>query len=110
MNRTVREAFSSGSGHLGYIYDFGSSTELVLSLSASLQVSVQHLVNVVARNEAPIWPCDVCGHPATRICAECANRGNGFLCGIHARSHGCGNDMLLPVVNSPRMGVCGYCG
>lgn len=38
-------------------------------------------------------------------------RENPFFCETHAKRHECYNlDMLLPVVNSPRMGVCGYTG
>ncbi len=34
----------------------------------------------------------------------------GWLCDSCAEDHKCGEDMLLPVVNSPRTGVCGYTG
>ena len=34
----------------------------------------------------------------------------GWLCQSCADEHECGEDMLLPVVNSPRTGVCGYAG
>jgi hypothetical protein len=34
-----------------------------------------------------------------------------FVCSDHARDHACGEEeSLMPVVNSPRMGVCGYTG
>jgi hypothetical protein len=32
------------------------------------------------------------------------------LCQACAEDHECGEDMQLPVVNSPRVGVCGYAG
>lgn len=67
-------------------------------------------VRVVARNEPPIWPCDTCGQPATLVCAQCVYDGQAFYCAEHGPSHDCGEEMLLPVVNSPRMGVCGYAG
>jgi hypothetical protein len=36
---------------------------------------------------------------------------NPFYCEEHAGDHGCEDaEMLLPVVNSPRMGMCGYAG
>jgi hypothetical protein len=47
---------------------------------------------------------------ATAVCAQCLYESKGFCCGAHAPDHDCGEDMLLPVVNSPRMGVCGYSG
>jgi hypothetical protein len=34
----------------------------------------------------------------------------GWLCDECAVGHECGEEMLLPVVNSPRVGVCGYVG
>ena len=106
----IDEFLGSTGSRLGYVYDFGSSTELVLSHTGGVEAAAVKGVRVVARNEAPSWPCDECGQPARMICAECANEGGGFCCETHAVEHPCGEDMLLPVVNSPRMGVCGYTG
>ena len=36
--------------------------------------------------------------------------GTGWLCDDYAEGHKCREEMLLPVVNSPRTGVCGYVG
>ena len=44
------------------------------------------------------------------ICAQCIYEDKGCLCDACARSHECGEEMLLPLVNSPRAGVCGYTG
>ncbi len=110
MNKRIAEVLGSSGSRLGYVYDFGSSTELVVSHVAIVEAAPVKGVRVVARNEAPSWPCDGCGQPATTICAECANADGGFYCGTHGLKHRCGEDMLLPVVNSPRMGVCGYTG
>jgi hypothetical protein len=38
------------------------------------------------------------------------DEGAAFLCNACVAQHGCGEEMLRPVVNSPRMGVCGYDG
>ena len=52
-----------------------------------------------------------CAEPAVQLCAECdADEGVAFLCNACAAQHECGEEMLRPVVNSPRMGVCGYSG
>ena len=110
MNTKVREAFGSAADRLGYVYDFGSSTELNVALSGAVEGSAKGVVRLVARNEAPTWPCDVCDEPATVVCAQCLYEGKGFCCTAHAPSHDCGDGMLLPVANSPRMGVCGYTG
>jgi hypothetical protein len=110
MNTKLSEAFGTTGERLGYVYDFGSSTELVLSLSGTAEGASKDIVRLVARNEPPTWPCDECGQPATAVCTQCLYEGKGFCCMTHGSSHGCGEEGLLPVVNSPRMGVCGYTG
>ncbi|MDI6903856.1 MAG: hypothetical protein QMC77_09015, partial [Methanocellales archaeon] len=54
--------------------------------------------------------CESCGKTATRVCTQCVWSGEGWLCDECAGKHECGEDMLLPVVNSPRVGMCGYTG
>lgn len=110
MNTNVGDAFGRVGSRLGYVYDFGSSTELIASLSGVVEGNSRYVVQVAARNEPLTWPCDECGQPATAVCAQCAYEGKGFCCSKHGSSHDCGEEMLLPVVNSPRMGVCGYTG
>jgi hypothetical protein len=110
MNMTVGEATGLFAGKLNYVYDFGSSTELQVSSSTILESPMKTSVQLAARNEAPTWLCNSCGKPATTVCAQCVYEGRGFCCAAHASSHECGDEMLLPVVNSPRMGVCGYTG
>ena len=34
----------------------------------------------------------------------------GYLCDECAKGHECGEEMLLPIVNLPQTGVCGYAG
>lgn len=96
--------------NLHYEYDFGDTTALTLSDSGSTPALLGRRVQILARNQAPVWPCNVCGNPARLVCVECRWEGKGFCCDAHAEDHECGEDMLLPVVNSPRMGVCGYSG
>lgn len=110
MNARVGDALGVVGQRLGYVYDFGSSTELIVSLSGSADGGFRNAVQLAARNEPPTWPCDRCRQPATTVCAQCVHEDMGFCCADHAASHDCGEDMLLPVVNSPRMGVCGYTG
>jgi hypothetical protein len=110
MNTKVTEAFGAAADRLGYVYDFGSSTELVVNLSGIVEGHSKEAVRLVARNEPPTWPCDECGDTAKAVCTQCLYEGKGFCCAAHASSHDCGEEMLLPVVNSPRMGVCGYTG
>ena len=96
-----------------YEYDFGTTTELELRvLGARPAPAVKAKVSVLARNKAPSYPCVACGKPGESICAECgcADILEGLVCGACARSHKCGEEMLLPLVNSPRTGMCGYTG
>jgi len=95
-----------------YEYDFGSTTELALKVVALReQGTPKNAVQLLARNEAPEVICQECGaQPATLICTECAWNGEGWLCGACAAEHECGEEMSLPVVNSPRVGVCAYTG
>jgi hypothetical protein len=94
-----------------YIYDFGTSTELLLTvISAREGFSKGKEVRIMARNDPPDIKCDVCGKPATDVCCQCVYEGSGWLCEDCRGKHECGEDMLLPVVNSPRVGMCDYTG
>jgi hypothetical protein len=96
-----------------YEYDFGSTTTLQLKVMTERTGRLgRPNVRLLARNTPPVWPCAICGQPATWVCAYCLQEeGNAFACRAHRPQHGCGEqEGLLPVVNSPRMGVCGYTG
>ena len=94
-----------------YEYDFGTTTELILKTVGELEeVPKGESIQIMARNEAPRYQCSVCGDEATQICTQCIYDDAGLLCEQCALKHECGEDMLLPVVNSPRTGVCGYTG
>ncbi|MBI4821380.1 MAG: hypothetical protein HY791_34290 [Deltaproteobacteria bacterium] len=94
-----------------YAYDFGSTTELelkVVGVRIGSGGRARGAVRLLARNEAPEANCVVCGQPATVICTA---EGEEYLCKTHEPSHKCGFvEGHLPVVNSPRCGVCGYTG
>lgn len=92
-------------------YDFGTTTELRLKVIGEREGVVKgKSIQMLALNEPPTVPCSVCGKPATELCSECIYEGNGWLCESCAEDHKCGEEMLLPVVNSPRTGMCGYTG
>ncbi|MFO7968403.1 MAG: hypothetical protein R6U44_12485 [Archaeoglobaceae archaeon] len=93
-----------------HTYDFGSPTELRLKVISEIECSDEFgPIQILARNDTPSVLCG-CGKEATWICFECSLDGDGWLCDECAEEHGCGEDMFLPVVNSPRVGVCGYEG
>ncbi len=90
-------------------YDFGSTTVLNLKVMGERTGRIRRgPIRLLARNDAPEFTCAVCDAPATQIDVEAMyEEDNPFLCNKHAKEQG---DVLLPVVNSPRMGVCGYAG
>ncbi|MBM3862289.1 MAG: hypothetical protein FJ395_21920 [Verrucomicrobia bacterium] len=92
-------------------YDFGTSTDLRLKVAGERWGQGRsNTIQLLARNEPPEIPCGECGKPAAKICSECSYEPTGWLCPKCAKKHACGEDMMLPVVNSPRTGVCGYVG
>lgn len=93
-------------------YDFGSTTRLKLRVVSEREGTVKgEPVKLLARNLPPPILCGSCGKQATQVCTDCIYGGSeAWLCKKCAKKHGCGEDMFLPVVNSPRVGVCGYCG
>jgi hypothetical protein len=93
-----------------YDYDFGSTTELKLKVVGKRDGTTKPGdVRLLARNLPPDIRCR-CGQPAVWVCSQCLWDANGWLCESCSKQHECGDDMFLPVVNSPRVGVCGYCG
>jgi len=111
MRTRVSEVLEVGM-KLFYQYDYGSTTALVLRVVALREQDLpKGTVQLLARNEATQVSCQRCSiQPATKICTECAWNGEGWLCEACAVAHDCGSEMCLPVVNSPRVGVCGYTG
>lgn len=111
MTVPAGKVFSRSGQRAAYEYDFGSTTALVLTVAGTRLVADGNAtVQVLARNAPPIWPCAVCGEPAVHVCTDCAHVSDPFVCDLHAGTHDCGDEYFLPVVNSPRMGTCGYTG
>lgn len=110
MKATLGEVLRPGL-RFTHTYDFGTSTELVLRVVAEREGGHRAGdVHLLARNAAPPFACGGCGSLATDVCAQCSEGGGGWLCKPCGRRHECGDEMLLPVVNSPRVGQCGYTG
>ena len=101
---------------LEYDYDFGSTTELRIVVLQEYEgiVIPRRPIELLARNQPPEVVCHECGErPAVEICTQCAWEEGGWLCAECAPHHGCNEedfDYFLPVVNSPRAGVCAYVG
>ncbi len=112
MRAPIGEVMEIGD-QLSYVYDFGSTTKLALQVVRAFRhPGASKKVQLLARNEAPQIECDHCrgGGLATQICTECQWTGDGWLCARCVKKHPCPPDSFLPVVNSPRVGICGYAG
>jgi hypothetical protein len=112
MDRQLCDVLSPGM-EMTYCYDFGKATELSVKV-ISVHDAVANgwkPIHLLARNKAPEIPCSVCDKaPAVKVCTACAAEGSGWLCEACAEEHPCGEEIILPVLNSPRTGVCGYDG
>ena len=88
-----------------YKYDFGLSTDLKLRvLSEYFGETEGKWVKLLARNQDPELICSQCNKRiSVEICPAC-----GPLCGDCAETHEC--MFRLPLVNSPRTGICCYDG
>jgi hypothetical protein len=95
---------------LEYEYDFGSTSELTIQVAGERRGRLREPVVIVARNDPPIMECSSCDATATQICTSCLYEDTDLLCDACAAKHACGPEMLLPLVNSPRTGVCAYSG
>lgn len=102
-------------------YDFGTTTELSLRVvdvgygatgDEQVQEHGYQAIRVIARNEPPEITCEACNALATTVCTEhlSMREGEAWLCDGCTAEHECDEYAFLPVVNSPRVGVCGYTG
>jgi hypothetical protein len=88
-------------------YDFGSTTYLEGHVLAVREGYLgKDKIRILARNDPYVFECEHCGKEAASTCIECEE----FVCDQCLDSHECGEEMMLDVVNSPRIGVCGYGG
>lgn len=122
MNCKLKDVFVVGET-VTYEYDFGSTTELILNIhSYRVGERRKEKITLLSRN-----------NPLKIICSQCEKNiaewvepqgfwdGTPFWCDECLHEENCddeqgdfdeyyGPEFLLPVCNSPRMGVCGYEG
>ena len=107
---TLEQAILPGE-KITYCYDMGDPTHLNIRVMG--EVPAGKGMRILARNEPPRISCQKCGDPAANFCSPCEqNEGwqPSVLCAPCTDQHPCGEESLLPVVNSPRTGICGYTG
>jgi hypothetical protein len=112
MRSRVGSVFHSQGLRFSHEYDFGTTTTLKGEVLAVRDGSIgPGAVRLLARNSPLVWSCFACEKSASVICPLCSDEEAAVFCATHAKAHRCSGEMaLLPIVNSPRMGVCGYTG
>ena len=111
MRAKIGEVFARTTDKGTYDYDFGSTTRLAIERTGGRDGRIgKQSVRLLVRNDPLPWRCGVCGQPATRVCCAHETESSPLVCAVHEEIHPCSDAMFLPVVNSPRMGVCGYAG
>ena len=94
-----------------YEYDFGSTTSLELKVISKRRLTARtESIHLISRNKTPDIECSICSKQNTThidiydgevLCKSCASKKNK-----KSKYEG----MFLPLVNSPRAGVCAYMG
>ena len=115
MKRKTKSLFFKGL-RIDYEYDFGSTTGLTITVIDEYPVKADKKIVLLSRNEPLEIMCCKCKKaPATQICTECLFEEDAEFCDKCAKKHAKKCEAFedyaaLPVVNSPRMGECGYTG
>lgn len=113
-SRRIAQVFDPGV-ELTHIYDFGTSSETLIKAVGAREGKplTKHPIFLMARNDPPEVYCIECDQPAKWLCMECLYELEepGTLCDKHAKTHPHEDyGEPVPLVNSPRVGMCGYVG
>jgi len=99
-------------GDINYAYDFGTPTHVFLTVLEKIPNTAdknEATCEMIAKNKPPVWICSekrrTCNNASKYICSQC-----GIAICKECKHRHIHDERLLPVVNSPRMGACGYCG
>lgn len=114
MSRKIENVLAAGVT-LTHIYDFGTSSETLVKTVAGRQGKplTKNPIYLMARNKMPEAGCAECGAAASWYCADCLVEESEWLtlCEKHLTDHD--HDEYggpMPLINSPRLGMCGYDG
>jgi len=111
MRAKIGEVFNCIGQKGTYDYDFGSTTRLAIERTGGRAGRIgRPSVRLLVRNDPLPWTCGTCDKPATLVCCAHETESSPFVCAAHKKAHPCSDAMFLPVINSPRMGICGYTG
>lgn len=115
MSRKAKKVFYKDL-KLEYEYDFGSSTNLLVTTIAEYPIKADKKIVLLSRNEPLELYCQTCGNePAVELCSVEDWNKDYLFCEKCAKKHAknCkdfADYAAMSVVNSPRMGVCAYGG
>lgn len=114
MKAKIEDVFKNEK-EIYHSYDFGTTSETVVELISVREGKPlsNNPVFLMSRNEMPEEKCLECEKTATHICIECLyeNRKGWVYCDEHTEEHSCDNyGEPIELVNSPRLGACGYEG
>jgi hypothetical protein len=110
---SILKDFDETTTKLTYTYDYGDSTILDLILKKSYDLDIDDDLIILTRNEPIDFKCQICNkNTSESICIICDFV---FLCNTCSTKHEkeCSDYedyAKSSIVNSPRMGVCGYEG
>ncbi len=104
-NETIEHIFKKGIA-FSYEYDFGSTTLLQGEIIDCYYGHLDKKIRLLARNNMPVLKCTTCSSRSKYICSSCYR----LCCSQCCQQHKCAKEGMLPIVNSPRMGICKYMG
>lgn len=115
MEQKIKTVFKNIT-KLSYEYDYGSTTELDISILADYNTETKEGIKLLSRNEPLAIMCSICEkEPATKLCQVHMYEGDATFCKKCSTKHkrkcsDFADYAAVPIINSPRCGVCGYEG
>ncbi len=115
MNNKVKDVFKP-KVKITYDYDFGTTTRLYLKGLKSYELNETKNILLLSRNEPLKIMCSTCKNaPADSMCTVCCWEKEAYYCMKCTKKHekeceDFADYSQMPIVNSPRMGECGYTG
>ena len=100
---------------LNYQYDFGSTTYLNLTVLNEYQITSERDILLLSRNEPLKMLCDTCQKKPAKVFCQLWHHDETMFCDSCKKNHAKTCEDFEDysegtIVNSPRMGICGYEG